>query len=89
MLCFFGGILNENLFGVTANLIDAAFLCLGKGGKILNARGNRICFLLDITCLSYWIYMDIERGLYSQAVSACVSICICIYGFRKWGKLKK
>lgn len=78
--------MSENLFGLTANLIDATFLILGKGGKILNARGNRICFLIDITCLSYWIYMDISRGLYSQAVSAMISICICIYGFRKWGR---
>ena len=81
--------MNENLFGLTANLIDAAFLVMGKGGKILNARGNRICFLIDIACLSYWIYMDIARGLYSQAISACVSICICIYGFRRWGKREK
>lgn len=78
--------MNENLFGLTANLIDACFLVVGKSGKILNARGNRICFLLDIGCLSYWIHMDIMRGLYSQAISAMVSICICIYGFRKWGK---
>jgi nicotinamide riboside transporter PnuC len=78
--------LNENLFGLTANLIDACFLVVGKSGKILNARGNRICFLLDICCLSYWVHMDIMRGLYSQAVSAVLSICICIYGFRKWGK---
>jgi len=81
--------LNENLFGLTANLIDACFLIFGKGGKILNARGNRICFLMDIVCLSYWIYMDILRGLYSQAFSAVISICICIYGFKRWGKLMK
>jgi hypothetical protein len=78
--------MNENLFGLTANLIDALFLVCGKGGKILNARGNRICFLIDIFCLSYWVYMDIARGLFSQAISAMVSICICIYGFIRWGK---
>jgi len=75
---------NESLFGITANLIDALFLFLGKGGKILNARGNRICFLIDIFCLSYWTYMDFCRGLYSQGFSAIISICICIYGFRRW-----
>lgn len=79
--------MTENLFGFTANLIDACFLVLGKGGKILNARGNRICFLCDITCLTYWVYMDVLRGLYSQAISAVISICICIYGYRRWGKM--
>lgn len=78
-----------NLFGLTANLIDACFLILGKSGKVLNARGNRICFLIDLVCLSYWFFMDIQRGLYSQGVSCIVSICISIYGFRNWGKLKK
>lgn len=80
--------MTENLFSFTANLIDALFLVLGKGGKILNARGNRICFLIDITCLSYWVYMDFARGLYSQGTSALISIFIAIYGFRRWGKMK-
>lgn len=75
-----------NFFGFTANLIDAAMLVFGKTGKFLNARGNRICFLMDIVCLAYWFYMNINRGLYSQAASCIVSICICIYGFRQWGK---
>lgn len=81
--------MTENLFGLTANLIDAFFMCIGKTGKILNAKGIRICFLLDIFCLSYWIYIDIQRGLYSQAISAAISICICIYGFRNWGKKQR
>lgn len=79
--------MNENLFGLTANLIDAVFMVIGKTGKVLNARGIRICFLFDITCLIYWVYIDIQRCLYSQAISAMISICICIYGFRRWGKL--
>ena len=74
------------LFGLTANLIDACFLILGKTGKFLNARGKRICFLIDITCLSYWFYMDIKRDLISQGLSCIVSIVICIYGFRRWKK---
>ena len=73
-------------FGLTANLIDACFLVLGKTGKLLNARGLRACFLIDIVCLSYWVYMDICRGLYSQAIGAFVSMAICAYGFRRWGK---
>ncbi len=78
-----------NVFGLTANIIDACVLMCGKTGKFLNARGNRICFLIDICCLSYWTCMDFNRGLYSQGVSCMVSICICIYGFRRWGKNKK
>ncbi len=77
-----------NLFGFTANIIDACMLIFGKGGKFLNARGNRICFLIDIICLSYWFYMDIARGLYSQGFSCIISIIICIYGFINWGKMK-
>ena len=78
-----------NLFGLTANIIDALMLVLGKGGKFLNARGNRICFLIDIACLSYWFFMDISRGLYSQGISCIVSIIICGYGFYNWGKKMK
>ena len=77
-----------NYFGLVANLIDACFMIAGKTGKFLNARGNRICFLIDIVCLTYWIYMDIQRELYSQAVSATISMFICAYGFRRWGKTK-
>lgn len=65
--------MTENLFGFTANLIDACFLIFGKTGKILNARGKRICFLIDIICLSYWFYMDVRRGLISQGIS-CVNL---------------
>ena len=81
--------MNHNLFGLTANLIDACFLILGKGGKILNARRNRMCFMCDIVCLSYWFYMDMQRGLYAQAVSCIISIMICGYGFRNWGKKER
>ena len=78
-----------NLFGMTANIIDALFLLFGKTGKFLNARGNRICFLIDIICLTYWCYMDINRCLYSQGFSCLISMCICIYGFINWGKKMK
>lgn len=78
-----------NYFGLTANIFDACMLIFGKTGKFLNARGNRICFIIDCVCLSYWCYMDFNRGLYSQAVSCLVSIAIAIYGFRRWGKMKE
>lgn len=75
-----------NYFGLTANIVDACVLLFGKSGKILNARGNRICFLIDIACLSYWCYMDINRGLYSQGCSCVISMLIASYGYRNWGK---
>lgn len=78
-----------NLFGLTANIIDACFLIFGKTGKVLNARGNRICFLIDLTCLTYWCYMDIQRGLYSQGISCLVSMGIAVYGYRRWGRLQQ
>ncbi len=78
--------MTENLFGFTANLIDAAFMVCGKTSKIMNARGLRACFLIEIFCLVYWVYIDVERGLYSQAVGAIISIIICMYGYRHWGK---
>lgn len=75
-----------NLFGMTANIIDACFLILGKTGKVLNARGNRICFLTDLVCLSYWMYIDINRELYSQGFGCLVSMALCFYGYYKWGQ---
>lgn len=71
---------------LTSNLIDAVFLLLGKGGKFLNARGNRICFLIDLFCLTYWFYIDLHRELYAQAVSVLVSAAIAVYGYRRWGR---
>ena len=78
-----------NHFGLLANLIDACFLVLGKTGKFLNARGNRICFICDLICLTYWMYIDIVRGLYSQGFGCLISMAICIYGFINWGKNKR
>jgi nicotinamide riboside transporter PnuC len=74
-----------NSFGIFGNLLDLFFVIIGKTGKVLSARGNRICWILDICCLLYWIYIDIVRGLYVQAFSAVVSIGIAIYGFKRWG----
>ncbi len=77
-----------NLFGLTANLIDACMLIFGKAGKILNARRNRYCFIIDIICLCYWIYMDLSRGLISQGISCFFSIIIAGYGFYNWRKME-
>lgn len=78
-----------DLFGLTANLIDACLLIFGKFGKILNARRIRYCFIVEIICLIYWFFMDIERGLYAQGISVIFSIAISIYGWFNWGKKDK
>lgn len=78
-----------NLFGITANVIDLFFLIFGKTGKILNAKRNRLCFVIETICLSYWFYIDMKRGLYSQSIFCLISILICIYGYYNWGKIDK
>lgn len=75
-----------NYFGFAANLVDAFMLFIGKGGKILNAKKIRWCFVVDIFCLLYWFYMDLSRGLYSQGFSCIVSIMIAVYGFINWSR---
>ncbi len=74
--------------GWTAEAFDLAFILLGKTGKVLNARGLKICFVLESFCLAYWFYVDIERQLYSQAASVLVGLAINIYGYRHWKKRK-
>jgi nicotinamide riboside transporter PnuC len=76
-----------DFFGLFANILDGCMLVLGKYCKFLNAKKIRICFLFEIICLLYWMYMNFNRGLYSQMASCVVSIMICIYGYREWGKL--
>lgn len=68
--------------------IDMIFILLGKTGKIFNAKGLKICFIIDSICLVYWFYIDIDRQLYSQALNALMSLCINVYGWRQWTKKK-
>lgn len=74
--------------GWLAEAIDLAFILLGKSGKILNARGLKICFVIDSICLSYWFYVDIERQLYAQAASVFIGLLINLYGWKHWSKNK-
>lgn len=74
--------------GWVAEAVDLAFILAGKTGKVLNARGLKICFVIDSVCLFYWFYVDIERQLYSQAASVFVGLCINIYGYRTWKRKK-
>lgn len=73
--------------GWLAEAIDAGFIVLGKSSKILNARGLKICFVVDSICLLYWLYVDIDRQLYAQAISVFIGLFINLYGWRRWTKL--
>lgn len=74
--------------GWAAEAIDLFFIILGKSGKVLNARGLKICFIIDSFCLAYWFYVDIERQLYSQAGSVFIGLLINLYGYKNWKKRK-
>lgn len=74
--------------GWLAEFIDLVFILLGKGGKILNAKGLKICFIIDSVCLAYWFWVDIDRCLYAQAGSVFIGFVINIYGYYNWRKNK-
>lgn len=65
---------------------DTIINLLGKYGRWLNARGRRICFLIWMVCISYWICVDFMRGLYAQTFFCIVSGALHIYGYVHWGK---
>lgn len=69
-------------------LTDLIFSILGKSGRLFNAHGKRICFILWIGCLLYWIARNYQLGLMVQMVGCFVSILLHIYGYYKWGKKK-
>lgn len=70
-------------------LFDTLVIVLGKYGAWLNARGNRICFIIGSIVLIYWFVIDVYRDLYAQAISCFISWLINIYGWFKWEKKVK
>lgn len=68
----------------TAEAFDfaAAFLC--KYAKWLNIKGRRLCFIIWIVCGFYWFIVDIQRGLFAQALFCIPTIFFQIYGFYEW-----
>lgn len=69
-------------------IIDAVFIILGKTGRFFNARGYRIAFMMNSFVCIWWLYIDIKRGLWAQACSVLLTICLDIYGWFYWGKNK-
>ena len=65
---------------------DLIFTLLGKSGRLFNANGKRVCFIIWTFCLMYWAYRNYHLGLKVQTGGCFVSIGMHIYGFWKWGK---
>jgi len=69
---------------IIAEAFDTAFSLLGKYGRWLNVKGERLCFVIwTITCI-YWCYRDLTIGLYSQGFFCFTSIVLHMYGFWNW-----
>jgi len=58
-------------------------------GAILNIYKNKICFLLwGITDVA-WIYLNIQKEIYSQATLFFVYLLLAFYGYWEWNKKEK
>lgn len=66
--------------------IDLVFLSLTKTARILNIRAKKLCFLLYIVVDFYWLYIDLNRELYSQAIFAVIAMFMHAYGYWYWSK---
>lgn len=60
----------------------AATLC--KYAKWQNIKGKRLCFLIWFVCSIYWFVVDIQRGLYAQALFCIPTAAFQIYGYYEW-----
>lgn len=67
-----------------AEILDTIASLSGKYGRWLNARGNRICFIIWAVCTVYWAVRDFKLGLYSQTIFCVFSIGLNIYGYFNW-----
>ncbi len=67
-------------------ILDTIAKVLGKYGTWLGIKKNRMCFIVNIICCTYWIGIDVYRNLWSQALFTIPTIALQIYGYYKWGK---
>ena len=68
----------------TAELFDTLASLSGKYGRWLNARGQRLCFVIWSVCTIYWAIRDFNLGLYSQGIFCVFSVLLNIYGYINW-----
>lgn len=71
----------------TAEILDTIISLSGKYGRWLNARGNRVCFIIWTMCTVYWAIRDFKLGLYSQSIFCIFSIALNIYGYFNWNAI--
>jgi hypothetical protein len=69
------------IFGELGDLLATL---LGKGGRLYNAHGKRICFVIWIVALVYWTGRNISLGLKVQSVGCLTSIAMHVYSFLMW-----
>lgn len=65
-------------------MIDALMGILGLYAKFLNARLNRISFVIWGIAYIYWISRNISNELYAQAVFSFITMGISWYGYFRW-----
>lgn len=65
---------------------DLIFTLLGKSGRLFNAHGKRVCFIIWTFCLLYWMARNYELGLHVQFAGCFTSILLHIYSYWKWSK---
>lgn len=64
--------------------LDFAFGFCAKYAKWLNIKGKRLCFIIWIICGVYWFIVDLQRGLYAQALFCIPTILFQLYGYYEW-----
>lgn len=67
-------------------MFGTAVIILSIVGAWLNAKRNRLCFVLWAICNLYWIDVNIDKGEYLQAVQWGTMLYIAVYGWFNWGK---
>lgn len=67
-------------------ITDLIFTIFGKCGGVLNARGKRLCFIIWIICVCYWICRDYSNGLMVQTLGCFPTLAMHCYGYYNWKK---
>ena len=65
-------------------LTDLLFTVLGKMGRWFNVKGQRICFVLWVICLIYWMVRNFSMDLYVQTGGCLISLGFHLYGWWNW-----
>ena len=58
-------------------------------GTILNIKKMKICFWMWAVTNAFWVFYDISKGAYPQAVIFIVYFGLAIWGIIEWSKHDK